>query len=276
VLHTFEYRSTRALQICIVFVTALVLERMLNYSRAGWIGFIVMMIYVGFDSGASIHRTMHRFWGTVLGLVLSYFLWQLGLLDFRLMLTVIPIVIFLSFFTLSQFYAYPTIFTVSLTFLGTAYFNPSDTSAYNFFADYFKSTLVAFFICLMFEGLIFRKSNLTKKFYYDLQKSIILELESLYSLGMTIPTNQNLFLRGSALCRVKIHELYGFEQTAQHDLGLEEHGLGNTESFHALVSRTLHDIRLLFLLSAGPDSELALSIRPMLASLQDYLRQEGS
>ena len=97
-LHTFEYRSTRALQICIVFVTALVLERMLNYSRAGWIGFIVMMIYVGFDSGASIHRTMHRFWGTVLGLVLSYFLWQLGLLDFRLMLTVIPIVIFLSFF----------------------------------------------------------------------------------------------------------------------------------------------------------------------------------
>ncbi len=272
---TFEYRSTRALQICIVFVTTLLIERLLNYSRAGWIGFIVMMIYVGFDSGASIHRTMHRFWGTVLGLVLSYFLWQLGLLDFRLMLTVIPIVIFFAFFSLGKFYAYPTIFTVSLTFLGTAYFSPSDTNAYNFFGDYFKSTSVAFFICFMFEGLIFRKSHLTRKFYYDLQKSIISELESLYSLGVTIPSNQNRFLRGSAVCRVKIHELHGFEQMAQHDLGLEQ-GLGNTESFHALVSRTLHDIRLLFLLSAGPTSELALSIQPMLVSLKGYLRQEST
>jgi len=177
VLITSEYRTTRALQICIVFGTTLVIERLLNYSRAGWVGFIVMMIYVGFDSGASIHRTMHRFMGSLLGLLLSYFLWKLELLDFRLVLVVIPTVIFLAFFSLCKFYAYPTIFTVTLTFLGTAYFNPADYDAYSFFFDYFKSTAVAFFICFVFEGLIFRSSHLTKKFYNDLQNSIINELD---------------------------------------------------------------------------------------------------
>ena len=273
-LITSEYRTTRALQICIVFGTTLVIERLLNYSRAGWVGFIVMMIYVGFDSGASIHRTMHRFMGSLLGLLLSYFLWKLELLDFRLVLVVIPTVIFLAFFSLCKFYAYPTIFTVTLTFLGTAYFNPADYDAYSFFFDYFKSTAVAFFICFVFEGLIFRSSHLTKNFYNDLQNSIINELDHLYHLGIKHPPNQNHFLRGSAACRVKINELHTFEQTAKHDLGLEQ-GLGNTESFHALVSRALHDIRLLFLLSSDAPSSLDHAIQEMLHTLKTALRQEG-
>jgi hypothetical protein len=271
---TSEYRTTRALQICIVFVTTLAIERLLNYSRAGWIGFIVMMIYVGFDAGASIHRTMHRFWGSLLGLLLSYFLWQLGLLDYRVMLIVIPAVIFFAFFSLCRFYAYPTIFTVTLTFLGTAYFSPLDYDAYYFFFDYFKSTVVAFFICFVFEGLIFRSSHLTKKFYNDLQNSIIDELEQLYHLGIKQPSNQNHFLRGSATCRVKINELHIFEQTAKHDLGLKQ-GLGNTKSFHTLVSRALHDIRLLFLLSQDAPASLADAIQEMLHTLKTVLRQEG-
>lgn len=273
-LNTFDYRTTRALQICIVFLATLVIERLLNYNRAGWIGFVVMMIYVGFDSGASTHRTMHRFWGSILGLLLSYFLWQLGLLDYRLMLIVIPTVIFLAFFSLCKFYAYSTIFTVTLTFLGTAYFSPTDYDAYYFFFDYFKSTVVAFFICFVFEGLIFRSSQLTKKFYNDLQRSIISELDHLYHLGVKRPANQNHFLRGSATCRVRINELHTFEQTAKHDLGLEK-GLGNTEGFHALVSRVLHDIRLLFLLSADAPASLDHAIQEMLHTLKKSLQQEG-
>lgn len=269
-----EYRATRALQICVVFLTTLVIERALNYSRAGWVGFIVMMIYVGFDSGASIHRTMHRFLGSLIGLLFSYFLWQIGLLDFRLMLIIIPTVLFFAFFSLCKFYAYPTIFTVSLTFLGTAYFSPIDYDASSFFFDYFKSTVVAFFICFVFEGLIFKDSRLTQKFYYDLQHSIVAELDRLYQFGSMRSPNQNHFLRTSADCRVKINELQMFEQTAKHDLGLTQ-GLGNTESFHALVSRALHDIRLLFLLSLDAPSSLEHAIQEMLHTLKNSLRQEN-
>lgn len=272
-LIAYDYRATRAFQICIVFVTTLVIERLLNFNRAGWIGFVVMMIYVGFDAGASIHRTMHRFLGTVLGLLFSYFLWQLGLLDFRLMLVVIPTVLFFAFFSLCKFYAYPTIFTVSLTFLGTAYFSPLDYNAYSFFFDYFKATTVAFFICFVFEGLVFKSSHLTQKFYHDLQKTILDELQNLYQIGVMSHPNQNHFLRGSAACRVKINELHIFEQTAKHDLGLDR-GLGNTESFHALVSRTLHDIRLLFLLSANAPASLDQAIQDMLQTLNNTIRQE--
>lgn len=269
----FEYRTTRALQICIVFVTTLLLERLLNFNRAGWIGFVVMMIYVGFDAGASIHRTLHRFWGTVLGLLLSYLIWKLALLDFRLLLIVIPVVVFLAFFSLCKFYAYPTIFTVTLTFLGTAYFSPSNYEAYYFFFDYFRATAVAFFICFLFEGWIFRKSGLTQKFYYDLQKSILNELDHLYQIARHCPRNQNRFLKGSALCRVKINDLHTFEHTARHDLNLEQ-DLNHIDDFHALVSKTLHDIRLLFILSPRTIDSLNISIQTNLQSLQHYLPQD--
>ncbi len=270
----FEYRTTRALQICIVFVTTLLLERLLNFSRAGWVGFVVMMIYVGFDAGASIHRTLHRFWGTILGLLLSYLIWKLALLDFRLLLIIIPVVVFLAFFSLCKFYAYPTIFTVTLTFLGTAYFSPSNYDAYYFFFDYFRATVVAFFICFLFEGWIFRNSGLTEKFYYDLQKSTLDELDHLYQIACHCPPNQNSFLKGSALCRVKINDLHTFEQTARHDLNLEQ-GLPHADAFHTLVSKTLHDIRLLFILSPRTIDSLNVSIQTNLQSLHHYLSQDA-
>ena len=265
-----EYRSTRALQICVVFLTTLIIERLLHYSRAGWIGFIVMMIYVGFDSGASIHRTIHRFVGSLLGLLLSYWLWQLQLLDFRIILMVIPCIIFLSFFSLCKFYAYPTIFTVTLTFLGTTYFNPISYHAYYFFFDYFKATAVAFAICMIFEGWVFKASYLTKRFYTDLQRTIITELEHLFQLSQQYPPNRNRFLRGSATCRTKIQELYNFEQTAQHDIGLAK-GLGDTESFHTLVSKALHDIRLMFLLATEAPATLQQSIQEQLNNLTNNI-----
>jgi len=253
-----------------VFVTTLCLERLLNLNRAGWIGFVVMMIYVGFDSGASIHRTLLRFWGTLQGLLLSYFIWLLCLLDYRLILVIIPIVVFFSFFSLNKFYSYPTIFTVTLTFLGTAYFDPKDYDAYYFFFDYLRATTVAFFICYIFEGWIFKNSGLTEKFYFDLQKSIIEELEYLYKTATNFPPKQNKFLRGSAACRVKINALHTFEQTATHDVNLE-HGLHHVEDFHALVSKTLHDIRLLFILSPNAVDALSSSIQTMLAKLKQYI-----
>lgn len=273
-MNTFEYRKIRAVQICTVFVTTLVIERILNFEHEGWVGFFVMMIYVGFDSGASIHRTMHRFWGTIFGLLLSYFLWILGILDFRLEIIIIIITLFFSFFLLNKFYAFPTIFTVSLTFLGTAYFTPQDYHPGNFFFDYFRATVMGFFICLLFEGLIFKKSHLTQKFYQDLQASIIQELENLYDLSRYPNPNKNRFLKGSAACRVKINELRSFEGTLKYGLDFEQ-GLDMTkiEDFHRLVGRTLHDIRLLFLLPGHfMTNEIIQAIQYRLIALKHYLQ----
>ena len=98
-------------------------------------------------------------------------------------------------------------------------------------------------------------------------------MDQLYHLGIKYPANQNHFLGCSAACRVKINELHTFEQTAKHDLGLEQ-GLGNTEIFHALVSGALHDIRLLFLLSSEAPSSLDHAIQEMLHTLKTALQQE--
>ena len=154
-----DYRKTRALQICLVFATALAIQRLLGYSHAGWIGFAVMMIYAGFDRGASLQRTYHRFWGAILGLLLSYILWLMGQVDFRLILVIVPVLVFMAYFSLGKLYAFPTIFTVTLTALGTDYYGGSDYAVPNFFFDYLLSTVVAFLLCFMYESGLTQNSK---------------------------------------------------------------------------------------------------------------------
>ena len=220
-----DFRSIRALQICIVFAATLLLERLLGFSRAGWIGFVVMMIYVGFDAGSSLQRTFHRFWGTMIGLLLSYLLWWLGLLDYRLELTIIPIVVFFAFFSLGKFYAFPTIFTVTLTSLGTAYFSPTNYDAYYFFFDYFRATLVAFIICIGFDGLFFKNAKITRAFHQDLRAQIVSVLQQLFT-QVTAATHRkkSFFLNKSAHCHLKIAELAVFERNISYDYSLQETG----------------------------------------------------
>ena len=122
-----------------------------------------MMIYAGFDSGASLQRTIHRFWGAVFGLLLSYGLWIVGQIDFRFILVIIPFIVFMAYFSLGKRYAFPT--TVTLTSLGTDYYGRNNYAVPNFFFDYLLSTVVAFLLCLIFETLVFQNSQLSRKFY---------------------------------------------------------------------------------------------------------------
>ena len=39
-----NYRTTRALQICIVFATTILVQQWLNYAHVGLVGFTVMII----------------------------------------------------------------------------------------------------------------------------------------------------------------------------------------------------------------------------------------
>ena len=248
-LKTIDYRSTRAMQICIVFVTTLALQRWLLYSHAGWIGFAVMMIYAGFDPGTSIHRTLHRFGGAILGLLLSYFIWIMGLIDYRIIIIIIPVVVFLSFFSQGTYYALPTMLTVTLTAMGTYYYSPTNYDASNFFFDYFRSTLIALCICVFFESIIFKRKNVTYKFYAELQQSIVIHLQQLLRLVSTSSPHQSRFLKLSVLCNAKILELNAFLRTAKYDYHLSKNIFIEQQEFNVIVEQTYFNIRKLFILT---------------------------
>lgn len=248
-LTTVDYRSTRALQICIVFATTLVIQRWLEFSKAGWIGFAVMMIYAGFDAGTSIHRTMHRFWGTILGLILAFCLIVIGRIDYRFIIIFVPIAVFFAYFTLGKFYAFPTIFTVSLTALGADYF-PSETyEPYSFFFDYFRATIIALFICVFFESIVFRKNNLTHLFYRDMQKAIVLQLQQLLDIVLKKPIKNSRYLKLSVECNLKIVELTNFVNTSKYDYHLQETQFAELHEFNEVMENTYLNVRRLFVIS---------------------------
>lgn len=178
-----SYRAIRGLQICIVFSFTIFLQEWLRMPHAGWIGFSVMMIYVGFDHGTTLFRTFHRFWGMILGLISGFLLWFLGHVDFRLLILIIPITIFLAYFLVGHAYSVPTMFTVNTAVIGTGYFSTSLTTTVNsFIYDYTAATIVALAICVFFEYFIFRRYGLMQRFINDTQLQIIQQLKILLEL----------------------------------------------------------------------------------------------
>ncbi|KTD13724.1 hypothetical protein Lgra_0859 [Legionella gratiana] len=262
-----DYRKTRALQICIVFATALAVQRLLGYSHAGWIGFAVMMIYAGFERGASLLRTIHRFWGAVFGLLLSYFLWIMGQIDFRLILVVIPFIVFMAYFSLGKLYAFPTIFTVTLTSLGTDYYGGTNYAVPNFFFDYLLSTVVAFLLCVMFEFFIFRGSQLSRKFYLDLQKRIITRLNKLFQIVIQRPMRDSSYLQASISLNTNMLDLYAFVDAAKHDTHPEVKFLEELAFFNSVVHQAYHNIRRLFVLAPHRNELLELETQNILEQL---------
>lgn len=265
---SLNYRTTRALQICLVFATALAVQRVLGYSHAGWIGFAVMMIYAGFDIGASLQRTIHRFWGAVFGLLLSYILWFMGQIDFRLILIIIPFIVFMAYFSLGKLYAFPTIFTVTLTALGTDYYGSSgDYAVPNFFFDYLLSTIVAFFLCFLFEYFLFRGSQLSRKFYIDLQKRIITRLHTLFDIVTQKPLRDSRYLRVSTVLNNNILDLYAFVDVAKHEPHPEANFLEELAFFSSAVQQVYHNIRRLFVLVSHRNELLELETKNILEQL---------
>lgn len=262
-----DYRKIRAFQISLVFATALAVQRLLGYSHAGWIGFAVMMIYAGFDKGASLQRTIHRFWGAIFGLLLSYILWIMGQFDFRLILVVVPIIVFFAYFSLGKLYAFPTIFTVTLTALGADYYGGNDYAVANFFFDYFLSTVVAFLLCFLFEFFLFRGSQLSRKFYLDLQKRIITRLNKLFTIVIQSPLRDSSYLRVSTVLNTNILDLYAFVDAAKHDSHPDINLLDEMALFGSTVQQAYHNIRRLFVLAPRKNTILELETKNILQQL---------
>lgn len=182
-IYPLNYRAIRALQICVVFTFTIFIQEFLRFPHAGWTGFSVMMIYVGFDHGTTLFRAYHRFLGMILGLFSGFLLWFLGHVDYRLLIIIIPITIFLAYFLMGRTYSVPTIFTVNTAVIGTGYFAANiDTTVNSFIYDYTAATILAFVICVFFEYFFFRRYGLMKRFVNDTQNKIIVSLRQLILL----------------------------------------------------------------------------------------------
>ncbi len=169
-----NYRAIRALQICVVFSFTIFIQEFLSFPHAGWIGFSVMMIYVGFDHGTTLFRAYHRFLGMILGLLSGFFLWFIGHLDYRILILIIPVTIFLAYYLVGHAYSVPTIFTVNTAVIGTGYFSANATTTVNnFIYGYTFATIIAFIICVLFEYFWFRRYGLMKRFIQDTQNGIL-------------------------------------------------------------------------------------------------------
>ena len=243
-----SYKTTRALQICIVFAATLIVQVFFGYAKAAWTGFAVMMIYAGFDAGAAMQRTFHRFWGALFGLLLSYVLWFIGHVDYRLLVIIIPFVVFMAYFTLGKLYAVPTVFTVTLTALGTDYYSNNTYFVAWFFSDYFICTVIALIICVVFEFFGFKKSNLTRKFFVDLQQEIVLGLSDLLKIVTHSSLNRSLFLKATVKLNQKVLDMNNFIITAHHDYHTHDGLLDEVDNFSDGIKLAYNNVRKLFIL----------------------------
>lgn len=272
-LKTVDYRTTRAIQIAIVFMGTLALQRWLDFSHAGWIGFAVMMIYAGFDPGTSVHRSIHRFWGAMFGLFLSYILFFLIRLDYDMIMVVIPLMVFMAYFTLSKYYVAPTIFTVTLTALGSDYYQNDHYVIDIFFFDYGKATILALGMCVSFEHFVFRKSNLTHKFYYELQQTLVQQLHTLYHLVSQTPLRRSRHLKLSTDFMTNHQKLVAFLKTAKHDTHVRAHLFDELQAFNQGVEQVYQNIQQVSVLGHKPDVRLRLKIKHALYRL-DKMSEE--
>lgn len=273
-LKNINYRTTRAMQICIVLATTLAVQDFFSFAKSAWTGFAVMMIYAGFDAGSTLHRTFHRFWGALFGLLLSYILWFIGHIDYRLLFMIIPIVVFMAYFSLGKLYAIPTIFTVTLTALGADFYNNDTYFVAWFFSDYFICTGIALIICVSFEYFIFKQNNLTHKFYTDLQKEIVVDLQDLFSIVTAGHLSQSKYIKATVKFNQKVLEFNNFITTSKHDYKVQENYLPELELFNHDMKEAYHSIRKLFLLDPNKFPIIVEETTMLIKKLDSLSRQE--
>ncbi len=265
-----SFRMLRALQICLVFTSTLAIQEMLNFPKAAWTGFAVMMIYAGFDTGSTMQRTFHRFWGAVLGLFLSYIIWFIGHIDYRTLFLIVPLIIFFAFYSLGKLYTFPTIFTVTLTALGSDYYSTNSFYVGWFFSDYLLCTIFALIICILFEYFVFKHSNLTHRFYFDLQKEIIHRLEDLFNLAKKPPISNSRWLKRTVLFNSSVLEFNNFVNRTRHDYHVKDNLLNELELFSNDMKHAYQNLRRLFILSPGSNNELIEETMHLIDNLIRY------
>lgn len=247
-LNSFDYRTIRALHICIVFTTAFLIDLLFHIPRGSWMAFTVMMIYAGFDVGTSLQRVIHRFCGVVLGLCMARAIWFFCHLDYRLIFLVIPVLIAVYYYLLGKPYVFPTVFTVVLSVVGSDYFASRSFFVAWFFRDYFMCTIFAVIICWVFEYFIFRHVNMTRRFYSDLQKNLINVLETFFETVKHAPIRKSLYVKATISVNKKMIDLRDFVQNTKNDYHNKDNLIVELDEFNIDVHLIYQNIRKMFVL----------------------------
>jgi hypothetical protein len=264
-----SYREARAFQICLVFSCALLLQLFTQNPHVAWIGFTVMLIYAGFAKGASLQRTRERVLGVILGIFIGFIVWFIGQIDFRFVVLCAPILIFMTVFFIGRNFIYQSAFIVSLSVLGVDYYKSSDYAVGNFLFDYLIFTLVAFAICVIFDHVVFRKENLMRKFYFDLQDKILTHLNQLFIIVTTDPMRQSRYLKKSNQFNILVLDLYAFIESTRYDFDIEDRVLAEQSiEFREKMQAIYHNIRRLFLGATLQKEQLILQTRQLLEELE--------
>lgn len=273
-LGNLDYRTIRALRICIVFTASILIEQQLKIPRGAWTAFTVMMIYVGFDTGAATQRIFYRFFGVLLGLCVGYILWFMGHINYRLLFLMIPVFIFFAYYFLGKSYIYPTFFTVILTVIGPDYFGSPGYYVPWFFSDYLICTFLAVMICLFFEYFIFRKINMTRKFYIDLQKDLIACFENLLATTQKKIMSKNHYIKATVALNKKIVELNAFVQNTKHDYHNKDDLIKELEEFSYHMNLAYQNIRRMFILPREKHFQLFIETQYYIQQLNQLIKIE--
>ncbi len=234
-----DYKTTRSLQISVVFTFTIFIQQLFHYPRAGWTGFALMMIYAGFDNGTTLFRAYQRFLGVLLGLLSGYFLWFLGHLDYRTLIFLIPLTVFLAYFLVGQSYSVPTVFTVNTSIIGTGYFNPSGGfTITTFLIDYFMCTIIAFTIILIFEHFWFRRYQMMGRFIRDTQLDLVKHLYQLVQLLEQKNIRSSEWFEHCIILTRYLAMVNNLAQNAQFEKGSELAVGENFNQFIAIVHET--------------------------------------
>jgi hypothetical protein len=264
-----SYREARAFQICLVFSCAILLQLFTQNPHVAWIGFTVMLIYVGFAKGASLQRTRERVFGVILGIFIGFIVWFIGLIDFRFIVLCAPILIFMTVYFIGRNFIYQSAFIVSLSVLGVDYYKSSEYAVGNFLFDYLIFTLVAFAICVIFDHVVFRKDNLMRKFYFDLQDKILMHLNQLFIIVTTDPMRQSRYLKESNQFNIIVLDLYAFIESTKYDIDIEDRVLAERSiEFREKMQAIYHNIRRIFLGTSLQNEQLILQTRQLLEELE--------
>lgn len=234
-----SYRALRCVQISSVFFFTIVVQEWLRYPRAGWTGFAVMMIYAGFDNGTTLLRAYHRFLGVLLGLFLGYILWFVGHLDYRTLITIIPMTVFFAYFLAARKYSVPTVFTVCASIIGSGYFNldPISTVSYYIF-DYIMCTLIAFGIILIFEYCWFRHYGMMRRFIIDTQIEVVHDLYYLVRLLNQDKIKRTKWFEGCLKLTRSLHEVDVLIENSQF-MVRSEHAVGDEFTEFVLLANRI-------------------------------------
>ncbi len=262
-----SYREARVFQICLVFSAAIGVQLLTLHEHAGWIGFTLMLIYAGFDKGTSLQRTRERVFGVILGLFIGYFIWVFGQIDYRFIIAMIPILLFFTYYFVGRNFIYQSAFIVALSVLGSDYYKSDNNAVANFLFEYLIFTLVAFAICIIFDHVVFRKVNLSRKFYFDLQEKILDHLNELFKIVAHQPLRRAHYIKNSNQFNVSVLELYAFIEATKYDIQnktLED----ESHVFRENMQQAYHNIRRLFLRTSLRNDQLVSETRKILDELE--------